>query len=355
MKNITKNIKNLKNRFTKKNFKTIFPSLLTNIILVAILIVLVFKILNIDENRFNLNIVENFTSYKNICENKVPQFYTKNNQIGGTPKYFTSSTNLNGDCANECTNDLSCIMYTFDDSLNKCNTYTESDVYNKQIFVNCAAKKNRIINNDTDYSNFKYLGEGFIKNDYYNNNSEFRAKFEHIDYLLDKGTKIKDEYMSIKSNISNMTSSTVNSSNIDNLKNSINNSYRSINTLYDSINNFLKINTDKFYSKVNPDIFNLRDTSMNFMGESIGLSELYQKMHKLEKTGADLDGKLENDSLEYNRHYLIYTILFFIMIITTILLIIFKFAPNIINSGLMLIYFIGIIAMLFFLKIYLKF
>ena len=86
----------------------------------------------------------------------------------------------------------------------------------------------------------------------------------------------------------------------------------------------------------------------------ISFIPLLKKFYKLDTENQTLDSKMDNDTLEFDRKYLIYTILVFIMIITIILLVLYKFVPDLIPDSKMVIYFVGITLLIYFLHYYLK-
>lgn len=304
-----------------KNKINIFPTLLTNIILFAVLMLLILKIMNIDNK--NMLLIENFSDFINICQDKVPQFYISGGDYKGAKSIY--------ECGEDCsTND--CNFFTHDSSNNYCYIYNN----NVDVSVNCAANSSRIIPNLSSI----YKGQGFVKKNYYKLNKD---KFKHYDYLLEQATAIKDEYMEIKSKGKQGEAPDPNI-------------WDDYNDLATNINNYLKLPTSKFYSYLNPHIDDetVDNTKMQFMGEDISLIPLLKLMENEEQSLDNLESKYSNQNVKFDRQYLIYTILFFIMILTTIVLIIFKIYPNIISLKFIIFYFLGISAMLVFLQMFLK-
>ena len=78
------------------------------------------------------------------------------------------------------------------------------------------------------------------------------------------------------------------------------------------------------------------------------------KFNKIYDKSSDLKGRMNNDNLEYNRKYLMYSVLAIIMIITVIIFVIYKFIPDFISEKVIYIYFIGILLLLFFIHFYFK-
>jgi hypothetical protein len=302
-----------------KNKINIFPTLLTNIILFAVLMLLILKIMNIDNK--NMLLIENFSDFINICQDKVPQFYID----GGVNKGARSIYECGEDCSSN-----NCDFFTHNSSNNINSCYIYNNV--NDVTVNCAANSSRKI---PGLGNYK--GQGFVKKNYYKSNKD---KFTHNDYLLDQATNIKDEYMDIKSEGLKTSPST--------------NIWNTYNTNATNISNYLNLPTSKFYTYLNPDIDGVVDTKMQFMGEDISLIPLLKLMENEEQSLDNLESKYSNQNVKFDRQYLIYSILFFIMILTTIVLIIFKIYPNIISLKFIIFYFLGISVMLVFLQMFLN-
>ena len=61
-----------------------------------------------------------------------------------------------------------------------------------------------------------------------------------------------------------------------------------------------------------------------------------------------------NDNLEYDRKYLVYTILTILMIITVIIFAVYKLVPDLIKDSFVIFYFIGVLLLVFFIHNYFK-
>ena len=282
-----------------------------------------------------LSLKESFNNYVNVCGSKVPNFYDIQ---GSASKTYTIDPTGHG-CSHYCDDTSNCNMYIIND--NNCKIYTDLSDQGFSAKVNCNTKQL------PGSANYTYAGQGYVNNNYY---KDHKSEFTHIDYLLDKANDIKASYMEIQNNIDNLEyDDTTRKTIIDGLYDSINNNLT-------GLSSYLDISFDKMYSLLIPksELYNTNNTSMNFFGNDISFSPFLKKFYKLEKEGEYADAKLENDSLEFNRRSLVYTILLFIMIITILLLILYKFVPDLISDGKMFIYFVGIMLLIFFIQTFLK-
>tara|TARA_B110000483_G_C18168072_1_gene532187 strand:+ start:44 stop:1342 length:1299 start_codon:yes stop_codon:yes gene_type:complete len=80
----------------------------------------------------------------------------------------------------------------------------------------------------------------------------------------------------------------------------------------------------------------------------------FSEYKKFSETSKYLDAKMINDTLEYNRKYLVYTILSILMVISAIFVVVYKFVPNLISDYVVFSYFIGVLVLLFFIHNYFK-
>ena len=95
-------------------------------------------------------------------------------------------------------------------------------------------------------------------------------------------------------------------------------------------------------------------TTMLFNGKDISMISLFNTFKDLNKTITNIDGKQEFTELEYNRRYLVYTVLLFLMVISIIILLLHKFIPNLISNITLMAYFIGVILIISFIHFLLK-
>lgn len=308
-------------------------------VLLFVLIYILYIDNNLHENILSnniFNIKENFSNYVNVCKNgEVPQFYNLSNNIVNTRISLDTAS-----CSAFCDNSNNCKMYTLKD--NECKLYSTQENIN----VQCANSKDTIINEN----NYTYNGVGYVKNKYYDENA---SNFKHIDYLLNKANSIKSNFNEIKSHIDNITYDNTNTKKItiNNLYSQIDNDLSNVSSYYnddDYINNLFTFLLPK------SELYNIPELSMNFRDEKYNFKDFYNSFDKLYKSNNNNDAKMESSNLEYNRRYLVYISLSFLLVITLLLLIFYIFVPNIISNIFMFFYFIGIILLTFFVHLILK-
>ena len=312
--------------------------------IICVLLFALIYILYIDNNLHEnilsnniLNIKENFSNYVNVCKNgEVPQFY---NLISiGTTRVTLDTAS----CSAFCDNSNNCIMYTLKD--NECKLYgTQTDIN-----VQCANSKDTIINE----SNYTYNGVGYVKNKYYDENA---SNFKHIDYILNKANTIKTSFNEVKSHIDNITYQDDKNAEILNEYNNIHNVMKDISGYYKDDTNYINSYNNLFtFLLPKSELYNIPELSMNFRDEKYNFKDFYNSFDKLFKSNNNNDAKIESSNLEYNRRYLVYISLSFLLVITLLLLIFYIFVPNIISNIFMFFYFIGIILLTFFVHLILK-
>ena len=312
--------------------------------IICVLLFALIYILYIDNNLHEnilsnniLNIKENFSNYVNVCKNgEVPQFY---NLISiGTTRVTLDTAS----CSAFCDNSNNCIMYTLKD--NECKLYgTQTDIN-----VQCANSKDTIINE----SNYTYNGVGYVKNKYYDENA---SNFKHIDYILNKANTIKTSFNEVKSHIDNITYQDDKNAEILNEYNNIHNVIKDISGYYKDDTNYINSYNNLFtFLLPKSELYNIPELSMNFRDEKYNFKDFYNSFDKLFKSNNNNDAKIESSNLEYNRRYLVYISLSFLLVITLLLLIFYIFVPNIISNIFMFFYFIGIILLTFFVHLILK-
>ena len=312
-------------------------------VLLFVLIYILYIDNNLHENILSnniFNIKENFSNYVNVCKNgEVPQFYNlSNSNIIGNPRITLDTAS----CSAFCDNLNNCKMYTLKD--NECKLYPTQENIN----VQCANSKDTIINE----TNYTYNGVGYVKNKYYDENA---SNFKHIDYLLNKANSIKSSFNEIKSHIDNMSYQNDKRSDIQNEYNNIHNVMKDISGYYKDDTNYLNSYNNLFtFLLPKSELYNIPELSMNYRDEKYNFKDFYNSFDKLYKSNNNNDAKMESSNLEYNRRYLVYISLSFLLVITLLLLIFYIFAPNIISNIFMFFYFIGIILLTFFVHLILK-
>ena len=81
---------------------------------------------------------------------------------------------------------------------------------------------------------------------------------------------------------------------------------------------------------------------------------MLKEFNKLYDESNDLEGRMNNDNLEYDRKYLVYIILSILMIISVIVFIVYKVSPDLIPDNIIISYFIGVLLLVFFIHNYFK-
>ena len=392
-----------------KNSNIIKNNTLYKFFILTILIIIPVGILYFNfENQilFNNNIVkENLVNNNliNICNSKQAHFYDLDVRTtgGGTTGVGTSlhvpdnalitgSSLAKTDCQHECEKNYRCNFYI--ERGNNCVLYDLSKNNFEKLKVNCSNKQipntdglykvsGAPFNIDTIYNgneftasnstdmhdrnniNRGYLGEGKIKRDYYNDHLD---KFDHIDFNLNESNNIKNKYNEIFDLIKNGNnlSDTEQTTQIDTL-------YTEVNTDISNLAGYLGLSRNYLHSSFiqypndapnnNPyGLFKKNDdgtfTPRNFTldGLDVSYATMLDMFHKNYDKSDDIESRLNNDNLEKNRKNLIYTILIILMILSVIIIVIFKINPNIISDKILLIYFTGILILLFFINYYFK-
>lgn len=352
------------------------------ILLLLILIPICILYFNLGEKIFfslkntNSNI-DNFTNnnYINLCKNRTTYFYdfpTSTTIRGVVPNYLTisGSSESKTACEKKC-NDDNCQIYIHNSSNNNCYLYDFSN-YNYDIpstidfNINC----NDQYLPSTEYSTIS--GEGKI-NRYLYEFSNNKVRFNHIDFMLNKANKIINQFNYIKKMRLNYKDSTASNEIVDTIFNNYNDLHGNLNNLRgylnlspdhtnliygDDISGYFtgypyiknKYDDGTSYGPYFSNKSNLREIS--YAPNNTNTEELYLNydIHKNSKNSNELQSKLEDNKIETKRNIMLYTILAIIMIISVIILLLYKFIPNIIPDYVIICYFIGILLLLYFIN-----
>ena len=97
-----------------------------------------------------------------------------------------------------------------------------------------------------------------------------------------------------------------------------------------------------------------KNDKIKLNGQELSYVGMLKEFNKLYDESKDLEGRMNNDNLEYDRKYLVYTILSILMVISVIVFIIYKVAPDLIPDNMIISYFIGVLLLVFFIHNYFK-
>tara|TARA_X000000368_G_scaffold304456_2_gene242797 strand:+ start:3783 stop:4742 length:960 start_codon:yes stop_codon:yes gene_type:complete len=308
------------------------------VLLILVLIPVSILYLNFDYFIFNKN-KENYKNNKHLinpCRNQ-QKAHAYNQQI----TYFDPRTTIsNSDplqCKYSCNNNDKC-NFTILDNTNTCHMIELKEDDSRVVNINC---NNNIISNENNY-----LGEIMVDKDFYNNNTN---KFDHIDYILNEANNIRSKYNDIHNKLEELEGTSDSRSNLQS-------DYRDVNRKVRNLADFLNLSKNSLYSNfVNDPKYSITvEDKVKLNGEDVEYSDMIKNFKKLYNESNNLDTKFNSNSLEYNRKYLINTILCILMIITVIIFLIYKISPDLISDNIILCYFIGILFLVFFIHIYLK-
>tara|TARA_Y100001970_G_scaffold21860_2_gene25102 strand:+ start:2872 stop:4056 length:1185 start_codon:yes stop_codon:yes gene_type:complete len=392
-----------------KNSNIIKNNTLYKFFILTILIIIPVAILYFNfENQilFNNNIIkENLVNNNliNICNSKQAHFYDLDVAAGTNPDSLHVSQTSDAffvhnskDCQHECEKKTNCNFYI--ERSNNCVLYDLSKPEFSKIKVNCSNKQiphtdgiyniSDAISSTNIYSgipfsrsippsevekmrdrnniNNGYLGEGKVKRDFYNDHLD---KFDHIDFNLNEANNIKNRYNKILRDINYHPGPDLDQTN------AINSEYEKVNIDISNLAAYLDLSRNYLYSSViqypkrdsdpttiytpNYNPYGLFDNennarNINLDGLDVSYASMLDMFHKNYDKSDDLESRLNSDNLEKNRKNLIYIILIILMILSVIIIVIFKINPNIISDKILLIYFTGILILLFFINYYFK-
>lgn len=298
----------------------------------------------------NLNetLKESYNNYVNVCKNgEIPEFY---NIISAVSNSVSNYDKDGSGCNYYCNDNSLCDFFTIDN--NNCNLYSGDS--STRVTINCASKKqNSLPNSDKSFAGFNgYEGIGFVKDKFYHTDGS--NAFTYNDVILTKANNIKTEMIEIQNRINNRPDD----------DSSINNRHEEIEDIKDSLAKYLDISMGNLFStlSIGLNTFNTDAKTMKFDPNTDNLDEkrdisinpLFNTFKDLNKSLINVDGNQEFNELEYNRRYLVYSILLFLSVISIIILLLHKFVPNLISNITLMAYFIGIILIISFIHFILK-
>ena len=289
--------------------------------------------INIKENLENRQIIDQH--YVNICNPSKAKFY--NLSPASLQPISTKSlvTDISS-CKYEC-DLLNCDLYLTQNDV--CKMYDLKTGFDK-IQVNC--NNNTLPSYETNYN---YLGEGHVDKKFYNSN---KNKFEHIDYLLDKANDVKTDYIAINDELNRLKGTSEKRDDLKDMYNNVNSKLKNLADHLDLSRNSLYSNfVSNPYSMQATDRIQLGDKNLSYIG-------ILKEFDRFYDESRDLEGRMTNDNLEYDRKYLVYTILTILMIISVIIFVVYKLLPDLIKDSFIISYFVGVLLLVFFIHNYFK-
>lgn len=338
------------------------------------------KIVNSLNEQDNINhnsedyLVENFDvgKYVDVCKNRNTHFYSLSS-VPADP-YDTDEetsegvgiTKYNNKTIDECEklcDTTNCHAFTFKD--NNCYTYkgtlnstTNIDTRNattNPIKINCNTK---ILAADK-YNAGLYNGIGFMNKTYFENN---KANLQYLDPYLEETTNILEDLYSIENKRNQIR-------NLDPLSSSYDASYHALSLAtinedkalfrkFDTLNQDLfDIPVDSSRNVLYTDMYNNSDISNTILAprpRDDAFMEDITKKNNMVKKSDTLDGTIEARSEKFAVNNIHYLILALIMIVTIIMLILYK-SSNFINEQILIVYIISVTFLVLFITHQLKF
>lgn len=343
-------------KFNNQNFKHKFKIFVLVFILLACVYFLYFnnKILlqsTIQNSLHNeetteSNSIENFdvSRYVDVCKNRRTQFYDykMGTTLSTLPLY---NIDISNNCEKKCNDTPNCQFFAMKENAagvvedKKCYLYIKAldSSYNDTSLMNMKVNCNSTLipNSTTSYSGF-----GYINKKYFENNKE---KFSYKDAYLDKANELIPTLKDNRTNLDALATSTP--ATHQQLTTNAQTYITTMGTWISSFGALIGFDTTKL-TTINDetDMFNdsILDDQKNKDLKHLAL---------ISKETPELDNKLVDVKSSGYVNKLFYTILAFIMIITIILLILYKLNANaIISDRFMIIYFIVIVILFMFIR-----
>lgn len=310
---------------------------------------------NNDQNNEDY-LVENFDvgKYVDVCKNRNTHFYNLN-------PVQSSATNID-DCEKICDTN-NCHAFTFKD--NNCYTYkgtlnstTNIDTRNattNPIKINCNTK---ILPADK-YNAGVYNGVGFMNKIYFENN---KNNLQYLDPFLEETTNILGDLYSIENKRKQIKS-------LDPLSPTYDASYHALSLAsinedkalfrkFDTLNKDLfDIPIDSSRNVLYTDMYNNSDVANTILAprpRDASFMEDVNKKYNIVKKSDTLDGTIEARSENFTVNNIHYLILALIMVITIVMLVLYK-SSNFINEQILIVYIIIVTFLVLFITHQLKF
>lgn len=305
---------------------------------------------NNDDNSNQDYLVENFdvSKYVDVCKNRNTRIYNLGTTGIGTTGITTHQNKNIHECEKICS-DNSCQVFTL--SGNVCYTYKGTGARTTNpIKISCDSY---IFSPNNSYNTGSYNGVGYINNSYFKNNN---TDLSYIDPFLIESTDVLGQLY----NIENKRNTLMNyspvefSNNFLRVSTEIHNAERALYQKFDTLNSSIfDISRNKLYT----DMFNTTPAMSNTILAPIRRTNAFLKdvddKYNMVKNSDNLDGLLAAKSENFIVNNYRYLILTFIMVITIILLILYK-SSNFINEKILIAYIIIVTFLVLFITQQLK-
>ena len=308
-------------------------------------------------NENNERVVENFdvSKYIDVCKHRNTHFYNLNKTQAALTA-VTGVTNLTN-CEKNCT-DTSCHVFTFKD--NACFNYTgtlnslniddrNTGSATNPIKINCDSKIY------TNYGNSgRHYGIGYINKTYFNNN---KRDLSYIDpYLVESNIALN--YLNSLDASRNRLRESTNTAESNTLRNKIQDGYNELFARFSEWNNnIFDIDSDNSKNVLYTDMFNgtpqINNSILAPVARDISFLNALDNSFNIANKYDNLDGLIDGNIPKFISSNLRYLILAFIMIITIIVLILYK-SSTLINEKVLILYIIIITIMVLFITHHLK-
>ena len=309
------------------------------------------------ENSDQDNFVENFNTnkYLDICKYRNTRFYNLTTSIASTSNFDFSNNGQKSlsECENRC-DICSCDVYTL--SGQSCYTYTRKTTPSslpRPININCDS-----FVMPSSYNAGNYNGIGYVSKNYFRTYN--KTDISYIDPFLTESIDVLDRLYKIDTSrnvIRNLVTDTITSTDL-----STNYHANATKLLAEEKNLFRRFDTtinslfDNSRNIIYTDMYNQSDISNTILvpkaRDSPFVTDLYKKYNEVTKS-FNLDSILDVKSENFEANNIRYLILAFIMVITIIILILYK-SSNLINEKILIAYIISVSFLVLFLTQQLK-
>ena len=290
-------------------------------------------------------LVENFdvATYVDVCKNRNTRIYnlgTTNTQVFGGKDFNT--------CEDKC-NTANCHIFALDNN-NKCTTYKGTlndqlkDIRSTSlgpIKINCDSK---VLTNNGTYNGIGYINKKYLKNN--------KTDISYIDTYLEGSVDVLGKLYSLENSRKQIAELDPTSTNFISQYNAIRDPMKVVNSALFS--KFQTLNEDIIDNNRNILYTSDYPITNNVLVPKEPASPTYlDEKDKITKKSNNLGGILDDTSEKFIVNNLRYLILTIIMIITIIILILYK-ASNVISEKVLIVYITIITMLVLYITYYLK-